>query len=214
MDSKSQSEALTKAKPPASTADESGTPPSEKSCLLLCGGLPGTGKSSLAKALVEKHGFLRIATDEVRKELAGIPIDQPPPPERHEEVYSREFSARTYKEVQDRVAKGLAERRRVIMDATFTGLNRRHQGIALAENAGVPVLFFCTHVDEAIVRKRLANRMGDESDADESIYDMLKKGWGEDDSQTRAIRTIIDNSDSFAEALEQAEAALMKAGLL
>src|SRR5262245_13870789 len=46
--------------------------PERRACLLLVGGLPGTGKSSLAANLVTRAGFDVIRSDVVRKELAGV----------------------------------------------------------------------------------------------------------------------------------------------
>jgi aminoglycoside phosphotransferase family enzyme len=46
--------------------------PSRKPCFLLIGGLPGTGKSTLANALAENAGFRVVRSDVVRKQLAGV----------------------------------------------------------------------------------------------------------------------------------------------
>src|SRR5262249_25807923 len=45
--------------------------PERRPCLVLVAGLPGTGKSTLARALAERAGFEVIRSDVVRKELAG-----------------------------------------------------------------------------------------------------------------------------------------------
>ncbi len=45
--------------------------PGRRPCLVLLAGLPGTGKSTLARGLAERAGFTVIRSDEVRKELAG-----------------------------------------------------------------------------------------------------------------------------------------------
>src|SRR5262245_32742884 len=45
--------------------------PAARPGLVLVGGLPGTGKSTLARALAERTGFTAIRSDVVRKEIAG-----------------------------------------------------------------------------------------------------------------------------------------------
>lgn len=46
--------------------------PSRRPCLVLIGGLPGTGKTTLARGLAGRAGFDVIRSDLVRKELAGL----------------------------------------------------------------------------------------------------------------------------------------------
>jgi len=52
--------------------------------LVLVGGLPGTGKSTLAAALADATGWSVLRSDEVRKDLAGLghTTRRPPPPTR------------------------------------------------------------------------------------------------------------------------------------
>src|SRR5207244_7818604 len=45
--------------------------PDRRPCLVLVGGLPGTGKSTLARSLAARAGLDIVRSDEVRKELAG-----------------------------------------------------------------------------------------------------------------------------------------------
>jgi 2-phosphoglycerate kinase len=45
-------------------------------CLVIVGGLPGSGKSTLSGALADRLGVSLISSDRVRKELAGIPAEQ------------------------------------------------------------------------------------------------------------------------------------------
>src|SRR5262249_5650864 len=47
--------------------------PGRRPGLVLVGGLPGTGKSTLARGLATAAGFGVIRSDVVRKELAGVP---------------------------------------------------------------------------------------------------------------------------------------------
>src|SRR5262249_40565445 len=46
--------------------------PAKRACLVLVGGLPGTGKSTLAANLASRAAFHVIRSDVVRKELAGL----------------------------------------------------------------------------------------------------------------------------------------------
>ncbi len=45
--------------------------------LTLVGGLPGSGKSTLSGALADRLGVTLLSSDRLRKELAGIPAEQP-----------------------------------------------------------------------------------------------------------------------------------------
>src|SRR5439155_7812270 len=47
--------------------------PGRRPVVVLVGGLPGTGKSTLARGLAAAAGFDVIRSDVVRKELAGVP---------------------------------------------------------------------------------------------------------------------------------------------
>ena len=44
--------------------------------LVLVGGLPGTGKTTLAGALADRLGFTVLSSDRIRKELAGVPAER------------------------------------------------------------------------------------------------------------------------------------------
>src|SRR5262249_44094454 len=63
--------------------------PNARACLLLVGGLPGTGKSTLAQALGRSAGFEIIRSDVVRKDLAGLSNGLPSTT--HAEIYSQEW---------------------------------------------------------------------------------------------------------------------------
>jgi predicted kinase len=64
--------------------------------LVVVGGLPGTGKSTLAAGLADALGATVIRSDEVRKELAGLRPDQPAPTAFGEGLYGPTAAAATY----------------------------------------------------------------------------------------------------------------------
>ena len=65
-------------------------------CLLLVGGLPGSGKSILARGLAERAGFSAIRSDRVRKELAGLAPGATAASPFESGIYTPEWTARTY----------------------------------------------------------------------------------------------------------------------
>ena len=60
----------------AAVRDDARSPAGRGVSLVLVGGLPGTGKSTLAGALADRLGFTVLSSDRIRKELAGVPAGQ------------------------------------------------------------------------------------------------------------------------------------------
>jgi aminoglycoside phosphotransferase family enzyme/predicted kinase len=147
-------------------------PPRERPCLVLVGGLPGTGKSTLARALAEQAGFAVIRSDKVRKELAGIPFTV-----KGRSIYTPEWSERTYRECWRRADQGLFAGRRVLVDATFSKEHGRRDFLAGARRLGVPAALLICQADREVIRQRLAQRRGDVSDADWAVYEEAERTW-------------------------------------
>src|SRR5262249_13214037 len=87
--------------------------PGRRPCLVLTGGLPGTGKSPLARTPAERAGSRVIRSAVVRKELAGVPAAAPKPAAPGEDIYTAAWSDRTYAECLRRAEALLFEGERV-----------------------------------------------------------------------------------------------------
>ena len=187
--------------------------PNRRPGLILIGGLPGTGKSTLARRLAELADFQVIRSDVVRKELAGLAPESVADRENGEGIYTPEWSDRTYAECLRRAEELLFEGGRVIVDANFREEQRRKDFFDAALRWGVPVLFLVCEADPDDIKARLDARRGDASDADWSVYQRLAKGWEEPGERTKSALRRIPAGKSADAAYQAACHALTEAGL-
>lgn len=130
--------------------------------VLIAGcGLMGSGKSTLAEALEACLDIEILSSDRVRKELAGID----PNSSRHvpfgSDIYSKEFSARTYSELHERAMAHLKEGQSVFLDASYMSPDPRGQAIETARKADAGFLLLHLDPGEEELRNRLRKRIKD-----------------------------------------------------
>lgn len=187
--------------------------PGRRPFLLLVGGLPGTGKSTLARRLAERSGFTVVRSDEVRKQLAGLANDSPAPAAYGEGLYSPEWSDRTYAECARQAASHLFEGRRVLVDASFGREAHRRVFLELACRWGVPTVLLRCRAEPSVVLARLAARRQDASDADWPIYLKAAARWEAPVSATRRSTWEIDSGGEAEVATVRAIDVLRSLGL-
>lgn len=147
--------------------------------LVMVGGLPGTGKSVIAREFAERIGAEHINSDVVRKELAGISFDMAVPAPIDRGIYTPKMTELTYDEMMLQAANSLNAGKSVVLDATFS-LNRwRRMALALARRTGaVPVVVECT-CPVNVVRKRMDERLKKRgvSDAGWDVYLAMRRNY-------------------------------------
>jgi aminoglycoside phosphotransferase family enzyme/predicted kinase len=135
--------------------------------LVAVGGLPGTGKSTLARALAPDlgaaPGALLLRSDEIRKRRNGVAPEQRLPPA----AYAGAESRAVFDELAAIARAAVAAGHSVIADAVF--LNRTDRAAIAASAAGAPFLGVCLTAPLDVLEARVAARTGDASDADVAV---------------------------------------------
>jgi len=178
--------------------------PRNRPCLVLTGGLPGTGKSTLAQSLAIHAGFTVIRSDLVRKELASAGGHDPAAAKYGAAIYSAEWTERTYRECIRRAEAGLFEGKRALIDATFRDEAERSRALDVARRWGVPCVLFVCQADPAVVKGRLDRRRNDASDADWAIYLETARRWEPLAPRTERFAHAIDSGQDSPTPLDQA----------
>lgn len=131
--------------------------------IVIMSGLSGSGKSTVARHLAPQLQAIHIRSDAVRKQLAGVPLEQSGAEGSH--IYNPAMTQKTYQRLAD-LGLSLANIGwTVILDAKYDQIALRSEVMTRADLAQIPVrLLYCTAPVD-VLRSRLQNRQGDISDA-------------------------------------------------
>jgi aminoglycoside phosphotransferase family enzyme/predicted kinase len=136
--------------------------------LVVVGGLPGTGKSTLAAGIGERMGWPVLRSDEVRKELAGVDRLASAAAGYQEGIYAPAASEATYGALTDRAHELLTRGECVVLDASFSETRWRDVARKLAAETHTDVVEVCCVLPPDVAAARIGRRTrrgGDPSDA-------------------------------------------------
>jgi hypothetical protein len=175
--------------------------------LVLVGGLPGVGKSTLAQGLAAAFGWTVLRSDEVRRGVAHVGTSAAAFAYR-EGIYSPEATEKTYRVLLEQARALLEAGEPVVLDASWTDARRRREAAALADatSSDLVELRCETSPERAAGRlQRRAARGGDPSNAGPEIHRAMAA-----DQDPWPTAVPIDTSGNPEETLGRARTTLQE----
>jgi hypothetical protein len=172
--------------------------------LVLCG-VSGTGKTTVADEVAEVSGWEHLSSDVTRKRLAGLD-----PTERGgAELYSRQRTIETYRELGRMAAHCLEGDRGVVVDATFQLREERDAFRAGLGDRPEPLLFIECRASENVLLARIRERALEPdrvSDADAAVLEQQLAEFEPLDEVSERWRAELQTEAEPAELVARLEA--------
>lgn len=175
--------------------------------LTLVGGLPGTGKSTLAAKLADRLGWSVLRTDEVRKDVAGRAHMVRSASGYDTGIYSPAMTKRTYDELLRRARLLLERGESVLLDASWNNAASRREAAALASGLSAELHELRCVVPAEVAAGRIESRLSTGNDASDATVEIARRmaivadPWdGATPIDTTA--TIAESEDAALQALD------------
>ncbi|MFG1928627.1 AAA family ATPase [Cryptosporangium sp. NPDC048952] len=166
--------------------------------LILVGGLPGVGKSTVAGGLADALGGVLLRSDRLRQETGSAVGSGGPVPWRTG-LYEPGRVAAVYDTLRGRAVDALRHGESVVLDASWADAEQRDAARVVASRAGATLVELRCAAPAALAAERLTRRTGDPSQATPEIAARLAQEfapWPE--------ASEVDTSQPVADALAAA----------
>lgn len=172
--------------------------------LVLVGGGPGTGKTTLAARLSDELRWPVLGSDELRKDLTGHAHTERLSTGLDQGIYSPEITERTYRVLLEQAEVLLAGGESVVLDASWSRREHREAAAALARRVGAGLVELECSVAPDTARRRIEARLAGSADASDATPDLVGPAAGRREPWPGAVAvdTDADPSSVLAAALE------------
>jgi len=144
--------------------------------LILVTGLPGSGKTMLARELARALDLVHLSSDAIRTEL------------QKRGRYDESDKELVYREMWTKAREVLRNNGKVVLDATFHKASRRRAFEALAAEIHTRPVVIQVKAGEEETKRRLQRKRPD-SEADWQVYLLLKNEYEEPEIIDYVVRT-------------------------
>ena len=168
-------------------------------------GIMGTGKSKNAKAFAERFPVCRINSDEVRKNDAGVPVNEKIYLDYGKGVYSKENSVKIYAKMASFVASKIKIGRSCLVDASFIAPEYLDE---FKNTKTGRLRFFQFSAPDDVIMERLKSRLDNDdvvSDGRPAIYAEQKET-----AKMPPAELVIETTGSVSDNVERIFKTLIK----
>jgi aminoglycoside phosphotransferase family enzyme/predicted kinase len=169
--------------------------------LVLIGGLPGSGKSTVAAGVAHELGWGILRSDEVRRGMF-VPDGGDAPPFGSGR-YAPGLTAKVYTALLTRSEKQLLRGESVILDASWIDARWREAARDVAQRTGGDLVELCCVVRTDVAERRIAQRLSEGLDVSEATP-AVRVAMGDAMDPWSTSRTIDTTEASEAESIARA----------
>jgi uncharacterized protein len=166
--------------------------------LVIVGGLPGSGKSTVAEGMSQATGWPVLSSDVVRKELAGLG-GEPRPASFGHGIYSADMTATTYSTLLERADVALRHGQSIIIDASFIAQVSRADAADVARRSISRFVALCCEAPTDVRVQRIRERPHDQANPSDATPEVSARMAEQSDRWSDA--TVIDTSSTFEKAI-------------
>ncbi len=142
--------------------------------VVLVGGSPATGKTTVARQIAEVTGWPVLRSDELRKELAGIAPTTAAAAPLGEGLYRAEWTERTYGTLCDRAHRLLESGQSVVLDASWSEEGWRAVAERVAAETASDLVALRCEAPVTLAMACAAQRTVDHEDASDADADIAR----------------------------------------
>jgi uncharacterized protein len=169
--------------------------------LVLIGGLPGTGKSTLAEGIQAQTGWAVLSSDLLRKRMAGLDPFENAAAAFGAGLYRAEVSAVVYTELLKEAEALLRQGYSVVLDASWLRRCWRDAAADLAQRTSADLIGIRCRAPRSVANQRMIRRRGRPglSDATPAIAEAMA-----DTAEPWYEAAMVDTSGDVSLSVEQA----------